>query len=171
MIIGFFADQCGPCRCIPGFERAALSHAEIEFGRVDTRVELALAERFQLTANPTVLVVRDGAIVARHGGPLSDQGLEQLIAAAGSGSELPVPEATPPVHPYGTVAPARTQPAGTRRPNPSVAPAGGTQPTAPAAPARTPPARTTPARTAPASAAPAPAAVPSGGVVSRPTQT
>jgi thioredoxin-like negative regulator of GroEL len=99
MIIGFFADRCGPCRCIPGFERAAQSHREIEFGRVDTRVQLALAERFQLAANPSVLVVRNGEVVASHAGPLSDEDLEQLIADAGSDRELSTLDAVPLVRP------------------------------------------------------------------------
>jgi len=99
MIIGFFADRCGPCRCVPGFDRAAAQDGEIEFGRVDVRTQFALAERFQVSVNPTLLVVRDGAVLARHTGPLSDPGLEQLIADARSArSDAPSAEpATPTV--------------------------------------------------------------------------
>jgi thioredoxin 1 len=94
VVVDFFAEWCPPCRQFaPVFERAARRHSEFAFGKVDTSAHPEIAERYGIAAIPTLLVFRDGALVRRHVGALSDGGLDQLIAEADRGEDDPLAHA------------------------------------------------------------------------------
>jgi thioredoxin 1 len=61
------------------FEAAATRHPDIVFGKVDTEAEPGLAAAFQISAIPTLLVMRDGIVLAAQPGALPATALDQLI--------------------------------------------------------------------------------------------
>jgi thioredoxin 2 len=70
VLVDFWATWCGPCRMVsPTLETLASETADqLKLVKVDIDRSPALAQRFQIQSVPTLLVMRDGQVVARQSG-------------------------------------------------------------------------------------------------------
>ncbi|MFC5237390.1 thioredoxin [Pseudonocardia zijingensis] len=89
VVADLWATWCGPCRMVsPALEQLATERAgEIKLVKVDVDAAPRLAQRFEVHAVPTLLVLRGGEVIARQPGaaplPALRRWLDEALRASG----------------------------------------------------------------------------------------
>ena len=80
VLVDFWASWCGPCTMLsPIVEQLAEEHPEIAVGKVNVDEAPELAQRFQVSAIPTLVLFKDGKAVDMSVGVKSKDDLEEFI--------------------------------------------------------------------------------------------
>jgi len=83
VVIDFWAPWCGPCKGFaPVYEKAAETHPDIVFAKVNTDEQQELAGSFNIRSIPTLVVFREKVILFQQAGALAGAALEQVITQA-----------------------------------------------------------------------------------------
>ena len=83
-LIDFWAEWCGPCKMIgPLIEELATEYeGKATVAKVNIDDEGALAEKFNVSSIPTLLVLKDGEVTQRFVGVTSKANLAEALDAA-----------------------------------------------------------------------------------------
>jgi thioredoxin 1 len=72
VLLDFFATWCGPCRMVsPIIDEIAEENDHIVVGKVDVDAQSELASQFQVYSIPTLVVMKDGKVLAQESGAKS----------------------------------------------------------------------------------------------------
>lgn len=81
VLVDFYADWCGPCRMVsPVVEEIANEKADIRVAKINVDEQPELAQAFNVSVIPTLVVMRDGKL-ANKGVGYMDKG--QILALLG----------------------------------------------------------------------------------------
>jgi thioredoxin 2 len=77
VLVDLWATWCGPCRMVsPALERIATARAgRLKLVKVDVDAAPRLSQRFEVRAAPTLMVLRDGKVLARQPGAAPEPAL------------------------------------------------------------------------------------------------
>jgi len=80
VLVDFYADWCGPCKMLaPILEELARENPKAKIVKVDVDRNSQLAGAFRVSSIPTLLVFRNGKVVAQHVGLASKASLKRLL--------------------------------------------------------------------------------------------
>jgi thioredoxin 2 len=84
VLVDLWATWCGPCRMVsPALERVATDRAgDLKLVKVDVDSAPRLSQRFEVRAVPTLMVLRNGQVLARQPGAAPEPALRSWLDGA-----------------------------------------------------------------------------------------
>ena len=80
VLLDFYADWCGPCRMVgPIIDEIAQENPDILVGKINVDEQQELASLFSVMSIPTLVVMRNGEIVAKSMGAKPKAAIMALI--------------------------------------------------------------------------------------------
>ena len=82
VLVDFYADWCGPCRMLaPALDKLARETPDARVVKVNIDKSPQLAAEYRVSSIPTVMVFKDGSVVARHTGMADRKTLQRLLGS------------------------------------------------------------------------------------------
>lgn len=82
-LIDCWAPWCGACKDFtPIFEAAAERHPEHTFAKLNTHAEEELTKKLKVSHIPTIILFRDGLLLLRRPGHLTEAEIDEAIGTA-----------------------------------------------------------------------------------------
>ena len=72
VLVDFFAEWYGPCKAMaPALEEVAKEmEGQVKIAKIDVDASPEVTTKYQIQAMPTLIMIKDGEVVARHTGAL-----------------------------------------------------------------------------------------------------
>lgn len=81
VLVDFYADWCGPCKMLrPLLEKIAETHDDIKFVSINIDDNEDLADEYNVTVIPCLVIFKKGKEIKRDVGNLSKKEIEVLIS-------------------------------------------------------------------------------------------
>lgn len=80
MVLYFTATWCGPCKMFKPTVQAVSAETGVSINYIDVDQQQDMAQRYNVSSVPTIIVENDGNVVYRNSGVMSKPQLTQVLS-------------------------------------------------------------------------------------------